>query len=155
MDNLNSFFAKLPLFSTLDPAELGELVNLLGTKVFTANQKILTEGEPPPALYVILTGTASVDKTDSEGGQDHICDLGDGECVGEVEIIDGAPCTASVTATSGVRAAYITRESLDAFFSAAPQAAVKILRRMVTVLAKRLRDSNTSYSSLLSITENM
>ncbi len=142
----------VPLFSTLDPTELGKFADLMAPQDFALNQPILVEGHPPPGLYVLLDGTVAVMKNKDDGA-DHICDLDAGECLGEVEIIDDTPCAASVVAYGDVKTVVIVKDNLEHFFTTNPVAANKILRQMVGVLAGRLRQSNVSYSSLMTIAE--
>ena len=87
--------------------------------------------------------------------QDHIVDLDAGECVGEVEIIDDSPCAASVVCLSEVETAALPKQVLEAYFTAQPAAAAKILRQMVRVLASRLRQTNASYAGMKRIAESL
>jgi len=152
--NLHEILAAIPLFSTLEPAEIAEFVRYMANQSFTANQPILVEGHPPPGLYVILDGKVAVMKRRGEDA-DLICDLDGGECVGEVEIIDNTDCTASVVSYGNVETAVIVKENLEAFFTTYPAAANKILRQIVRVLAARLHQANISYSSLMHIAESI
>jgi CRP-like cAMP-binding protein len=153
--DLNSILKAIPLFKTLEQEEVTELAKLMARQEFAANQPIMVEGHPPPGLYVILDGRVAVMKGKGDKG-DHICDLDAGECVGEVEIIEHQlPCAASVVADGEVKNAVIVAENLNGFFERFPNAAVKILRQMVIVLASRLRRLNVNYSSLMSIAESL
>ncbi len=140
----------LPLFKSLDAKELAALVALTRPQPFAAQQAMLVEGKPAAGLFVLLHGKVSVNK-----GADTLCELDEGECVGEVEIIDGSPCAASVVCQTPVEAAVIRKDYLEAFFAAQPAAAYKILRQMVRLLASRLRRTNQSYATLKRIAESM
>ncbi len=152
--DLATVLAAIPLFKTLAPQEIAALVQLMARQQFTAGQPIMVEGHPPPGLYVLLDGKVAVSRGFGDGA-DHLCDLDAGECVGEVEIIDGHACTASVVAYGDVDTAVILAENLQRYFTAFPAAAVKILRQMISVLAARLRQTNVSYSSLKQIADSM
>jgi len=144
--------AAVPLFTDLDKLELAALAGIMGVHELTKDQPLMIEGQPATGLYVILSGKVAVKKArDAEG--DHICDLDAGECVGEIEVLDGSPCSASVVCYGDVEVAGVEQAGFDAFLAARPQTAVKILRRMVAILAMRLRQSNVSYSSLKAIAE--
>jgi CRP-like cAMP-binding protein len=148
--NLADILTALPLFHTLEPTEVVVLLRHMVTKKFTAKQALLTEGQPPSALYVLISGKVAVMKH-----QDHIVDLDAGECVGEVEIIDDSPCAASVVCLTDVETAALPKQTLESYFAAQPAAASKILRQMVRVLASRLRQTNASYSSMKRLAESM
>lgn len=152
--DLSTTLGAVPLFSTLEAAELAEFAKLMARQDFTLNQPIVVEGHPPPGLYVILAGKVAVMKSKPDGA-DHITDLDAGECVGEVEIIDNASCSASVVAYGEVKTAVIIKDNLESFFATHPLAANKILRQMVGILSTRLRRANISYSSLMTIAESV
>ena len=152
-DELSAILAAIPLFQDLNDKELAALVALKSRQDFAAKESILVEGQPPQGLYIILDGKVAVMKH-RDGGNDHICDLDGGECVGEVEIIDASLCAASVVCHGDVQTAVITKDDLESYFSANPIAAIKILRSMVHVLAARLRGTNSNYSSLMGIAEH-
>jgi len=151
---MTAILSAIPLFKTLDPAEVASLSQLMALQEFTSNQALMVEGCPPPGLYVLLDGKVAVCKSQGTG-TDHICDLDAGECVGELEIFQHSPCSASVLAYGTVKTAVILEENLMRFFSTFPTAGMKILWQMVYILGARLRQANVSYTSLKAITEQM
>lgn len=144
----------VPLFRELDALELAALAVITTAEKLERNQPLLVEGTPAAALWVIVSGKVAVMKRRGEVG-DHICDLDGGECVGELEIIDGTPCSASVVPYGDVAALRISKQAFEVFLTGRPPTAVKILRRLVTVLAQRLRHTNQSYSSLKGLADAM
>ncbi len=152
--DIKTILKAIPLFKTLDDREIEGLSKLMAMQKFEANQPIMVEGHPPPGLYVLLEGKVAVMKGKGNAA-DHICDLDAGECIGEIEIIENAPCSASVVAYGSVNTAVIVEANLNNFMNSQPRAAIKILRQMVVVLGERLRKSNISYSSLMTIAESV
>ena len=152
--DLKAILAAIPLFKPLDPQDLDALVALMAPQDFERNQAIMVEGHPPPGLYVVLDGKVAVMKGFGDGA-DHITDLDAGECLGELEIVENAPCSASVVAHDAVKTAVITKDNLEKYFSTHPHAAVRVLRQMITVLSARLRKSNIVYSSIKAIADGM
>jgi CRP-like cAMP-binding protein len=152
--DLASVLSAIPLFKTLDPAEIASLCQMMALQSFSSNQPLMVEGHPPPGLYVLLEGKVAVCKSQGSG-VDHLCDLDAGECVGELEIFERSACSASVLAYGNVKTAVILEQNLLRYFSAFPTAAMKILWQMVGVLAARLRQANVNYTSLKAITESM
>jgi CRP-like cAMP-binding protein len=156
MSQLSEILSALPLFHTLDRSEIAELEAQTAHQTFAPNDPILVEGQPPPGLYILLSGKVAVMKHRSANAEaDHITDLDGGECIGEVEIIDDAPCAASVVCYEQVETAVISKERLEKYLASRPLAANKILRQMVRVLASRLRQTNASYSNLKQIAETL
>jgi eukaryotic-like serine/threonine-protein kinase len=79
---------------------------------FPAGTVIVREGDEPDAAYIIEQGHCEVYKV-LNGKRIILRELGPGEVFGETSIFTGVPRTASVVAIDDVRAASITRESLD------------------------------------------
>lgn len=152
--DLTKVLGAVPLFGELDPLELAALAGITTSHALGRNQPLVVEGAPVPALWVIVSGKVAVMKRRGESA-DHLCDLGAGECVGELEIVDGSPCSASVVPYGDVEALRIAKEAFEVFMAARPTTAVKILRRLVGVLSQRLRQTNTNYSSLKGIADAM
>jgi NTE family protein/lysophospholipid hydrolase len=152
--DLKAILTAIPLFKTLDSDEINQLIKLMSLQEFKAGESLLVEGTPSLRLIVLLAGKVSVIKGSGESAS-HICDLDAGECVGEVGVLENAPCSANVVAVNDVQTASITRDDLEGYFGSHRLAAIKILRQMVTVLAARLRQTNVSYSSLMTIADNM
>jgi CRP-like cAMP-binding protein len=63
-----------------------------------AGERLIQQGAPADAFYVIERGEASVTQ-DAE----HIRDLGDGDFFGELAMLRGGPRTASVVAETDMR----------------------------------------------------
>ena len=66
---------------------------------YSANTDIISEGDPSEAFFVVIDGTAEV----IERGQ-HQADLGPDSSFGELALISGVACAATVRATSDVTA---------------------------------------------------
>lgn len=80
--------------------------------VFPAGTVIVHEGDEPDAAYIIEQGHCEVYRVQN-GKRMILRELGPGDVFGETSIFTGKPRTASVVAIDEVRAASITRESLD------------------------------------------
>src|SRR5471030_714114 len=60
-----------------------------------ANKPIITEGEPQPYIYLVLSGDFHIWKV-KEKEQVHIATLRIGESIGEMSIFDLSPASATV-----------------------------------------------------------
>jgi CRP-like cAMP-binding protein len=105
---------------------------------FHERETIVESGQPGGTFYVILEGEAKVVR----GGRT-IDRMGPGDFFGEISLLDGGPRTASVVADTPVAAIRIFKRSFDKVVSQEPGVASKIL----TVVARRLRDAERSISS--------
>ena len=95
-----------------------------------AGQHIVREGFSAEAFYVLLTGSATVTRAGSEVGS-----LAEGDCFGELGLLDGEARTASVLADSDLWAVKIPRQSFLDLVDHHPT----IARGLLAALAERLR----------------
>ncbi len=105
------------------------------------NKPIISEGEPQPYLYLILSGEFHIWKM-KENDQSHIATLRMGESIGEMSIFDLSPASATVVSDAFAQVWRINYEDFMRFVEDNPGAAVKVLMALITTLAKRLRNSS-------------
>jgi CRP-like cAMP-binding protein len=93
-----SQLADIPLFAELSGADLVVLAERMHELEVTAGGFVVEQGELSYKFYVILEGTAVVER---EGG--HLADLGPGDFFGEMGIVGHSRRGADVIATSPMR----------------------------------------------------
>lgn len=95
-----------------------------------------TEGD---TMLVIDTGRVEISITAEDGRRTILAQLGPGEIVGEMALLDGAPRSADATAATDVTGRFFTRADIAAFLRNDPDAAMIV----ITALSKRLRTTNS------------
>jgi CRP-like cAMP-binding protein len=93
-----SQLADIPLFAELSGADLVVLAERMHELEVAAGGFVVEQGELSYKFYVILEGTAVVER---EGG--HLADLGPGDFFGELGIVGHSRRGADVIATSPMR----------------------------------------------------
>jgi len=88
------------------------------------------EGAPGREFFVLLDGTADVRKKGRK-----INTLGAGDFFGEISLVSRQPRTATVTATSPVRALVVTDYSFRHLLDESPQIKTKVMEAMAERLA--------------------
>src|SRR5262249_4966464 len=76
---------------------------------FAASQIVFREGDPGDALYVVLSGRATVERIDAQGQTVELAKLGPGDFFGDLALIDGAPRSAPGSAGAPVECFMISR----------------------------------------------
>jgi CRP-like cAMP-binding protein len=99
---------QLTCFSHLETDELSELLEHGGWMVWSPRDTIIRQGETGDAFYAIRSGQVEVLKDQKVVGT-----LGPGGYFGEVALLLDVPRTASVRATTPVRAFRLDREGFD------------------------------------------
>jgi len=83
--------ARIPLFVPLEPAELESLSSTCERLEFGRGERIVQQGDPGDALYVVLAGTARVTVRTADGTEREVAGLTRGEFFGEMALLTGEP----------------------------------------------------------------
>jgi CRP/FNR family transcriptional regulator, cyclic AMP receptor protein len=116
----------VPLFAQCSKGELQEIAAIADEIDIAEGKQLTTEGSPGREFFVIIEGTASV----AQDG-DQINELGPGDFFGEVALVKDTPRTATVTATSPVRALVITRQNFKRLIEQQPDIERTVLKALV------------------------
>jgi CRP-like cAMP-binding protein len=121
---------KVPLFARCSRAELKEIALLADEIDLHEGKEMTREGAPGREFFVLLDGTADVKKN-----RRRVNTLGPGDFFGEIALVSREPRTATVIATSPVRALVITDRSFRRLLDDAPQVQTKVMEAMAQRLA--------------------
>ena len=94
----------VPLFQGLSDRGLASVAGLAAEVSFADGEAITREGDAGDAFYVVTDGHLDISQGDRA-----IAELGPGEFLGEISLIDGRPRTATATARGPVEALCIRR----------------------------------------------
>ena len=119
----------VPLFSGCSKRELEQIAHLADEIDLREGKVLITEGERGREFFVLLEGEADVTKAGS-----HINTLRSGDFFGEIALVSDSPRTATVTASSPIRALVITDRSFRHLLKESPE----IQRKVLVELAERL-----------------
>jgi CRP-like cAMP-binding protein len=120
---------QLPIFSGLRQRQLRQIAKLVQFVQFDPGDFVIQAGEPGDSLYLILAGTARVI------GKGRARPLRAGDFFGEMALLDGEPRSATITATSELRAIKLRRGQFTKVLAKEPRMAVAIMEE----LAHRVR----------------
>jgi CRP/FNR family transcriptional regulator, cyclic AMP receptor protein len=121
---------KVPLFARCSRAELKEIALLADEIDLHEGKEMTREGAPGREFFVLLDGTADVKKKSRR-----VNTLGPGDFFGEIALVSREPRTATVIATSPIRALVITDRSFRRLLDDAPQVQTKVMEAMAQRLA--------------------
>jgi signal transduction histidine kinase len=129
----------VPLFAGLSAAEAEELCRSAGRVFLDPGDRLLEEGAPGDALYIIVSGEFEVTKR--AGGHDVVLATRKaGEYIGEMSLIERAPRSASVRAATRGEVLKVGPDALQRLLVSHPEAATSLLR----TVAGRLRSTESS-----------
>ncbi len=123
-------------------AEEREAMSAFGD--FTAadpGEVLIQEGAPQDSLHLVVSGTVHV-QTAQAGRNILLTSLRSGDTIGEMNMFDQGPASATVEAHEFAVLWSISRSKWDAFMAANPVISGKVLLSLATLLTKRLRTTN-------------
>lgn len=139
-----AFLRRVPLFSSLNEMQLDQLAAGSVRKSYPRGRTIVAEGEPSQSLYILLSGRAKVQRSDSEGKEVILAVIGPREFFGEMSLIDDSPRSASVITIESCDFMAINKDSFKAMLAQSPDIAMQIMRGLV----RRLREADKKIETL-------
>ncbi len=120
----------VPLFANLDDSELTEIGRRADEVAVGEGQTLVTQDTAGTSFYVLVEGAADVIKDGQK-----LAELGSGDFLGEMALLEDLPRSATVVTTAPSRILEMHRRDFSALLDAAPHLA----RKMLATLAHRLR----------------
>jgi len=137
--NSREVLARVPFFAdTLDDAELDALAAIARYVEFDRAATLMREGEQDDSLLVIVSGTVNVSVAASP---QTVASLGEGDVVGEMSLLTGAPRSATVTAVRPVVALEVTKADVEPLLVMSPS----LFERFAAVVENRRADLDRVY----------
>jgi CRP-like cAMP-binding protein len=135
---------ELPALGLLSPLGDDDRNLLSGYGEFLPVQSgdnLIEEGKEQNALFIVISGALHAN-TMRSGHKVLLGKIGRGESIGEINLLDPAKASASVTAVEFSQVWKISCESLEEYMNAYPLPAAHLLVGIGKTLARRVRDVN-------------
>ena len=144
---------RIPVFRSLPESTLESLAGISHPESHAEGDVLFEEGAEGDSLYVILEGSAVIQKViDAEA--DSFKDLAvieEGDLLGEMSLFDNKPRSATVRAKTDLRVLRIFRGEFDAFLRRDASTASVVLGGLVALMSSRLRESGLHVVTLYEI----
>lgn len=151
-ERLIIFLLETPMFMSLTPSELMEMIHIVEAEKYQIGDVIFEEGDSGDAWYVLYKGAVEVLKDDAGGGK-KINELGPHACFGEISILDGLPRSATIRVIEDSEMFRVPREAFAGLLDDDHLVAYKLLHQMAILLAERQRTATLKLSELLHASE--
>lgn len=129
-DYVTSQLRLVDLLRALDDDALEALAERVVVQDHEPGRPLLDQGGEPAGMHMVLRGTAIVERDGVE-----LAEVGPGEHVGEIALLDGRPRVATVRAREDLRTGYLTSEDFLDVLEDHPDVALE----MLLALASRFR----------------
>jgi CRP-like cAMP-binding protein len=120
----------VPLFAGMSDRSFASVATVASEVAFAAGEDLVCQGDPGSAFYIIVSGRARVDRSGST-----VRELGPGDFLGEIALVDGTSRTATVTALEPIEAVTVRREDFLDLFERLPVFRLEVLN----ALTQRIR----------------
>jgi len=142
-----NLLARIPFFTDLPADELDRIMAQLEIVNLKSGEILFREGDPGEHMYIVVSGDLEILMAPNTDNELILNRIPQGEYIGEMSLITGAPRTASVRAHGDVVLLSMSRAQLMDLLQDHPQLA----STMVHVLSHRL--DNTNVSTFRDLTE--
>jgi len=120
----------VPLFHGLRDRDLKRISALTDIVDLPADRRIMSQGDRGAEMFVLVSGTARVERAGAL-----LSDVGPGDVLGEIALLDGGPRTATVTLTEDSRLLVLARREFQTLLDEFPDVRLHIFE----TVARRLR----------------
>ncbi|MGB4115907.1 MAG: cyclic nucleotide-binding domain-containing protein [Polaromonas sp.] len=135
----------------LSPSDARVVVGFMLPKRFDLGTVFIKEGEASHTdfMMLILDGEVLVQNEVASADDSLVMSIiGPGNLIGEMGVLDGAPRSATCTATTDLAVAILSRESLLKIINDNPSVAARLMLAISKRLSDRLREANRKIKSL-------
>jgi len=148
MDSLIRALGQVPVFQSLNQADLQALAMVVRRQRVQAGETIFHTGTAGDVMYVIEAGSLKISRITSTGKERIIGVLGRGEVIGEMALFDDEPRSADAVSLEDTVLIRIPKQDFLGLLEEKPHLAVRFLG----VLASRLRRMNEKLEELTFLT---
>jgi CRP-like cAMP-binding protein len=122
--------AELELFADCTKAELKQIRSLTTYLRVAKDQVLMREGSPAHEFIIIDSGTARVSRVTDEGVAE-VAEVGSGEFLGEMALLNGSRRTATATAETDLGVLVSSASEFRSILRLAPSVADKIVQTSI------------------------
>ena len=136
--------ARVSLFADLPSEDLEALVSTFTRQDFSKGEILVEEGGPGGSVFIIEQGRVRISLTGADQKEVAVAHLTEGDCFGEMSMLDGEPRSARAAAAENTTCLIGTRDDFVRSLDANPRVAMSLLLTM----SRRLRAANELIESL-------
>lgn len=140
-------FKRAYIVQGLDEKSLTDLANLGKELDLPNNKELIVAGEISSDLYIVLEGKVIV--LTSNG--DKLAEVGEGNVLGEMSLIDNQPRSAHVVTLGQVRVLKIAASDIRTYLNQHKDVGFAVMSNLAIVLANRLRKADKTIDHLLNL----
>lgn len=127
---------KVPIFSTLDQAEMNKIRALIHHKEFKKGDTLMFEGDTIDSIVIINEGSVKAYKNTADGREQILYVFSAGDFFGEQNLFGNHVATYTVEALERVKTCNLSRQNFQELLYAYPVLSVKIINELGARIAR-------------------
>ncbi len=142
--NVTQILRNSEIFAGLTDEDLGKVADLCERKKYAAGEVITRQGEAGDAIYIVVEGFVEISvPTSGKAAERALVQLGTGQVIGEMALVDGGPRSATVRAlTTPTVIEVIRREAFETLCQEDTYIGYRVMRNLAADLSFKLRHQN-------------
>lgn len=128
------------LFAGLNDTQVEALAKVFKERTFAQGELVFSQGEPGDRLYLVREGFVAVVAETPDGADKALVNLGTGQTVGEIALIDQGTRSATVRAIGdGTILAWVDRDTFEKLCESDTAIGYRVMRNIAADLSFKLR----------------
>lgn len=137
------------LFAQMNAVEIDTVSALFQEKKLEKGKTVFVEQMPGESLYLIKKGAVRISKLIAEGDEKTLVTLKEGDVFGEMAILDGSSRSATARVETDTVLFSVNKTDFEKLCKSNPGIALKMMRNIISVFSKRIRENNDDYREML------
>ena len=138
------FLTTVPIFAHVNPEQLQPLTGKLHRRRYQRGEVVFHQDDPADRLHIIVHGKVRISITSEDGREKDLALLQQGECFGEMALLDGSRRSATASAIDPLETMILFREDFLEFLDQHPE----VVEDTTGMLTRRLRAVNRMLGDL-------
>ena len=149
IDKKVDMLSNIPIFDSISGRELYLIVSYMQVKHVAKDEVVFLEGEIGDYICFIVSGELDVYKNSIEDKQVLICTLHKGRAIGEMNVLDKFPRSATVIARKASRLLILSNDRFEQILEEHPRAGISFFKGIARTLSLSLRNASSRLADAL------
>lgn len=138
-----------PLFKGFTETGLQILAGIAHERAFPKGTPLFVENMLGDSAFILARGTVKLTAKNADGEEVPIGELGSGDYLGELALIQQSQRLCTATAASEVSAVELRHSDFQKLLAQKPQACLKLLMNVVSLFGRKVSDNREAFRALL------
>lgn len=149
------FLARTPIFAGLPERVIELIAAAVRTVELTGGEHLLREGDPARSMFVVRNGEIEIFKHGKGGTEQQLAILTQGDCLGEMSLIDIQPRSATARARGAATVYVLELAELAKLYGSDIEAYALLILNISREISRRLRCADELIVSMGIAAENL